>query len=379
MNSIVNNTQLKMFDLVDRFNYKLEQFEEVKNTKPTKMYKSIELFAGAGGMALGMEIAGFHNVANIEIDKDACETLRINRPNWNVIEGDINLIAENKISNFIRDIEDIDLICGGVPCQAFSYAGKGKGFADTRGTLFHPMSLIIEEVKPKVFVLENVRGLTTHDGGRTIETMIEVFENIGYKIVWNVLNAWDYDTAQKRERLFMIGIRDDLYEKQKIEFLYPLPQEHKPVLRDILKNVPQSDGRKYNQKKYDVMKLVPPGGCWIDLPEEVAKDYMKGSYYLGGGKRGMARRIGWDEPSLTLTTAPDMKQTERCHPDETRPFTVREYARIQAFPDDWIFFGGMTSQYKQIGNAVPVNLAKYVGWSVVKYLNQFYEEKENGL
>ena len=373
------NVQLKLFDIMDRFDYKLEKYHEVKNTKPSKNYKSIELFAGAGGMALGMEKAGFENIANIEIDKDACQTLRINRPKWNVIEGDINLIADNGIKKYIENTEEVDLICGGVPCQAFSYAGKGKGFADTRGTLFHPMSIIVKELSPKVFILENVRGLTTHDAGRTIETMIKVFESIGYAIVWNVLNAWDYDTAQKRERLFMIGIRYDLYETQREPFLYPLAREYKPVLKDVLQKVPKSDGRKYSQKKYDVMKLVPPGGCWVDLPEEVAKEYMKGSYYLGGGKRGIARRIGWEEPSLTLTTAPDMKQTERCHPEETRPFTIREYARIQSFPDEWEFFGGMSSQYKQIGNAVPVNLAKYVGLSIVKYLNQFYEEKNNGL
>lgn len=373
------NAQLGLFDIVDRFDYKLEKYQEVKNTKPLKKYKSIELFAGAGGMALGMEKAGFENIANIEIDKDACQTLRINRPEWNVLEGDINLIADNGIKKYLENADNIDLICGGVPCQAFSYAGKGKGFADTRGTLFHPMSIIIKELRPKVFILENVRGLTTHDGGKTIGTMIEVFKSIGYEIVWNVLNAWNYDTAQKRERLFMVGIRYDLYEAQREAFLYPLAQEYKPVLKDVLQKVPKSDGRKYNQKKYDVMKLVPPGGCWVDLPAEVAREYMKGSYYLGGGKRGIARRIGWEEPSLTLTTAPDMKQTERCHPEETRPFTIREYARIQSFPDEWKFFGGISSKYKQIGNAVPVNLAKYVGLSVVKYLNQFCEEKRNGI
>ena len=233
------------------------------------------------------------------------------------------------------------------------------------------MSQIIDELKPLTFILENVRGLTTHDRGTTLETMIDVFKNLGYKIVWNVLNAWDYDTAQKRERMFMVGIRDDLIKRQTYPYLYPKPQEYKPVLKDVLQNVPKSVGREYGEKKYNVMKLVPLGGCWIDLPEDIAKDYMKGSYYLGGGKRGMARRMDWNEPSLTLTTAPDMKQTERCHPEETRPFTVREYARIQSFPDNWNFSGGITSQYKQIGNAVPVTLAKYMGLSMIRYLNQF--------
>ena len=117
------------------------------------------------------------------------------------------------------------------------------------------------------------------------------------------------------------------------------------------------------------MQLVPEGGDWRDLPEEVARDYMKGSYNLGGGKTGMARRLAMDEPSLTLTCAPAQKQTERCHPIETRPLTVREYARIQTFPDDWQFCGNLTAQYKQIGNAVPVNLAWAIGRSLIRLFN----------
>ncbi len=109
------------------------------------------------------------------------------------------------------------------------------------------------------------------------------------------------------------------------------------------------------------------------LPLDIQKEYMQKSFYLGGGKTGMARRIGWDEPSLTLTCSPAQKQTERCHPDETRPFTVREYARIQTFPDKWIFSGSISQQYKQIGNAVPVNLAKEIGYSIVSFLNKIYK------
>ena len=111
------------------------------------------------------------------------------------------------------------------------------------------------------------------------------------------------------------------------------------------------------------------------MPIEIQKEYMKGSYYLGGGKTGMARRISWDEPCLTLTCSPAQKQTERCHPNETRPFTVREYARIQTFPDNWEFTGSTTNQYKQIGNAVPVNLAKEVGYSIVDFLNRYYQNQ----
>ena len=124
------------------------------------------------------------------------------------------------------------------------------------------------------------------------------------------------------------------------------------------------------KKKKKVFDLVPPGGYWKDLPDDVARDYMKSCYFMGGGRTGIARRISWDEPSLTLTCSPMMKQTDRCHPDESRPFTTREYARIQSFPDEWQFAGKMNDIYKQIGNAVPVELAKEVGISIMDALNK---------
>jgi len=134
-------------------------------------------------------------------------------------------------------------------------------------------------------------------------------------------------------------------------------------------------GQAYPKRKREIMAMIPPGGYWRELPPEIQKEYMKGSFHLSGGKTGMARRISWDEPCLTLTCAPAQKQTERCHPDETRPFTVREYARIQTFPDDWVFEGAMTSQYKQIGNAVPVNLAEEIGKSLVKAFNAYHADQ----
>lgn len=136
----------------------------------------------------------------------------------------------------------------------------------------------------------------------------------------------------------------------------------------MLKNCPISDGQSFSESKRRVLDLVPPGGCWVDLPEDIAKKYMGKSYYSSGGRRGIARRISWDEPCLTLTTSPSQKQTERCHPSETRPFTVREYARIQSFPDDWVFEGSMSEKYKQIGNAVPVEMAHRIGIEIVKAL-----------
>ncbi|MFD2114344.1 DNA (cytosine-5-)-methyltransferase [Paenibacillus yanchengensis] len=365
--------QVELFDdITDRFSYQLNAYEDVQGVQAKRSYNLVETFAGAGGLSIGLELAGLHTIANIELDKAACSTLKLNRPHWNIIEGDINEIAANGIYNHPQFTfkGEIDVLSGGYPCQSFSYAGLRHGLEDVRGTLFHPFSQLLNQLKPKIFIAENVKGLVNHDNGNTLDTMIKMFEQSGYQVVWNILNAWDYSVAQKRERIVIIGIRDDLIEQQQYEYKFPKPHEYKPVLRDILMDSPESEGSTYPESKKKVLNLVPPGGCWVNLPEEIAKEYMGASYHSGGGRRGMARRLSWDEPSLTLTTSPQQKQTERCHPEETRPFTVREYARIQSFPDDWKFCGSLGNQYKQIGNAVPINLAKAIGQSVINYLNK---------
>ena len=338
-----------------------------------EQYNSIELFAGAGGLALGLEQAGLHHVAVNEFNHTACDTLRKNRPNWNVIEGDI------KDVDFSEYKGKVDVVTGGFPCQAFSYAGKRLGFNDARGTLFYEFARAVKEIQPILCIGENVRGLINHDGGKTIAGMISVLEEIGYKVLTpQCLLAVKYRVPQKRERLIFVGIRKDI----DIEFSYPQPSDKTYTLKDALKkgelfdcDVPSSSGIKYSPRKEKFLNLIPPGGYWRDFPtEEIKKEYMKGSYYLGGGKTGIARRMSWNEPCLTLTCSPSQNQTERCHPDETRPFTIREYARIQTFPDEWEFCGSIMEQYKQIGNAVPVNLAKAVGDSIVDFLNKYYKQ-----
>ena len=337
--------------------------------KPLSRYKSIELFAGAGGLALGLEQAGIDHLMLNEIDKFAVQTLKTNRPNWNVEHKDIKDIDFTVYKN------KVDLVTGGFPCQAFSYAGKKLGFEDTRGTLFFEFARALKETNAPVFLAENVRGLLSHEQGKTLQTMIEVLNELGYHVYEpKVLKAIHYKVPQKRERLIIVGVKKEYANK--VIYNYPQPYEKIYTLKDALKkgelyncDVPISFGQAYPQRKKEILDLVPPGGYWRDLPIDLQKEYMQKSFYLGGGKTGMARRISWDEPSLTLTCAPAQKQTERCHPDETRPFQVREYARIQTFPDDWIFEGSQTQQYKQIGNAVPVNLAKEIGLSIVQLLN----------
>lgn len=353
--------------------YEGHDFIEVRDIISNQRFTGIELFAGAGGLALGLEEAGFHSIGLVEIDKHACKTLRKNRPSWDVVERDIVEVAEKGIKNFIDNspaVGELDLLSGGYPCQTFSYAGKKMGLDDVRGTMFYYYAKILDDLKPKTFLAENVKGLVNHDNGKTLATMLSVFKDIGYDVQWKVLRALDYDVAQKRERIVIIGIRSDLAEKYDLSYSFPKPYGYELTIGDILKDTPISEGAKYPKSKREVLDLIPPGGYWRDLPDEIAKAYMGKSYYSGGGRTGMARRLSWDEPSLTLTCSPAQKQTERCHPEETRPFTVREYARIQSFPDSWEFDCSMNNAYKQIGNAVPVNMARAVGLSIIDILNK---------
>lgn len=345
------------------------RWAEESRVEQLRQYTSVELFAGGGGLALGMSLAGFKHVLLNEFDTSACKTLRTNRPDWSVIEGDVRHI------DFTPLRDKVDFLSGGFPCQAFSYAGKQGGFNDTRGTLFFELARAVTEIRPKVFMGENVKGLTSHEDGKTFETICNVIKELGYTLVEpRVLKAIMYQVPQKRERIILIAIRNDIADR--VQFHWPSPYERVLTLRDALyqsvifdTDVPKSEGVKYPEKKQRVLELVPQGGDWRDLPENVAREYMGGSWELGGGKTGMARRLSLDEPSLTLTCAPAQKQTERCHPFETRPLTVREYARIQTFPDYWQFQGTMSAKYKQIGNAVPVNLAWAIGRSLIRLFN----------
>jgi len=345
------------------------QWNEEMRTKPKRNFTSIELFAGGGGLALGMEKAGFHHILLNEFNHHACETLRHNRPNWNVLEGDIHEVSFKEYEG------KVDFLSGGFPCQAFSYAGNKAGFEDARGTLFFELARAVRETSPKVFMGENVRGLFTHDNGKTLAVIKSVIADLGYTLIEpRVLKAIMYQVPQKRERLILIAVRNDIAKQ--VRFKWPDPYERIVTLRDAFYkgilydcDVPQSIGQEYPKRKKEIMAMVPEGGFWKDLPDEIQREYMKGSYFMGGGKTGIARRLALDEPSLTLTCAPAMKQTERCHPIESRPLTVREYARIQTFPDEWEFMGNMTEQYKQIGNAVPVNLAYAIGRSLIRLFN----------
>ena len=292
----------------------------------------IELFAGAGGLALGLERAGIESIALNELDRDACETLRRNR-SWNILQGDIRTMS-------FSHYRGVDLVSGGFPCQSFSCSGNRKGFDDARGALFFEFARAVHEMQPKIFLAENVRQLIHH-----LPTIANAMT--GYTIQAKILNAVHYEVPQKRQRLIIIGLRNDK------AFSWPSPSERILTLRQALAGVPASQGRQYSKRKQAILALVPEGGCWRNLPEHLQPKMSKGT--------GVCRRLAWNSPAPTLTCTPDQTRTDRCHPEETRPLTIREYARIQTFPDDWEFAGSIRSQYRQIGNAVPVNLAYALG------------------
>lgn len=316
----------------------------------------IELCAGCGGLSSGLIKAGFKPIMLNDNNKDCCDTLKHNHQNVNVICESMDKI------DFTEYINKVDLLVGGVPCQSFSQAGLRKGLEDSRGNLIVKFSDIINLIQPKVFMIENVKGILTHDKGETFKTILNLFDNNSYNIVYKCLDSFNYGVPQKRERVFIVGVKKQINKS----FEFPLEIKSKKLLKDVLIDVPNSIGAKYNINKIELFKMIPQGGCWINLPEDLQREYLGKSFFSGGGKRGILYRLSMEKPSLTLLCSPTQKQTERCHPLEDRPLNIREYARIQTFEDEYQFFGSLSSKYKQIGNAVPVELAKHIGYSLLK-------------
>lgn len=321
--------------------------------------KYLDLCSGCGGIATGFRQTNkFENVGYIEIDKRCCETLQLNGFD-NVINKDLNKVDYDKYKN-------IDLIVIGSPCQSFSYSGKKGGFSDPRGQILVKFLDILQQVQPTMFLIENVKGLISLNKGECIKLLVKLLTRKGYFVKYKVIDASKHNVPQKRMRVFIFGsmINND--------FLFPTEKKTTLTVRDAIGDIENDTTinpitQTYNANKLKYFKKIPEGGCWVNLPVADQKDYLMKSYNSGGGKRGILRRLSYDQPSLTIICSPQQKQTERCHPVKHRPLTVRESARIQTFPDDFKFCGSVTSQYKQIGNAVPVKLAKYIGNKIYKY------------
>jgi len=329
----------------------------------------IEVCAGAGGLSKGLINSGFIPLLLNDNNKDCCKTLEKNHRDLidnNTGDTGLKIICDSLTKiDLTQYIDRVDLLTGGIPCQAWSQSGARKGLEDPRGDLMLKFADLIETIKPKMFMIENVKGLLSHAEGESLKKIIiNLNKNNLYNIVYKVLNAMNYGVPQKRERVFIVG----MLKTENIKYEYPKPDDRIITVGEALRDVPISEGAVYSDYKKSYFALIPEGGCWVNLPEDKQREYLMASFESGGGKRGILHRLSNSKPSLTLLCTPSQKQTERCHPTEIRPLRVREYARIQSFPDDYEFIGSMASKYKQIGNAVPVELARQVGLSLIKAL-----------
>ena len=350
----------------------------------------ISLFSGAMGLDIGLEKAGLNIVVGQDSEPVCVETMKANR--HKVLEGDIRKVKPEMLLELTGlQVREPFMICGGPPCQPFSTAGKRLGINDPRGSLFMDFIRMIDFIRPRFFVMENVKGIVSaplkhvpsaerekNDPEQRLGTVLDVilseFNKLGYRTVYGILDAVNYGVPQFRERFVLIGSRDNE------DIFLPVPthfQRHQDsdyrwkTVGDAIKDLENSPGEytplSGDRKRY--LHMVPEGGNWRDLPQEIIPIAMGGAYESGGGKVGFYRRLSYAQPSPTITTSPAQKATMLCHPKQDRPLSIKEYARIQQFPDNWEFVGTVSAKYRQIGNAVPIGLAEAIGKAVISTAN----------
>lgn len=344
--------------------------------------RSISLFSGAMGLDLGLMQAGIDIQIGQDFDNACVQTMQAN--GHKSISGDIrNISADFVLQQVGMRSGEPFLVCGGPPCQPFSTAGKRLGINDPRGSLFKEFVRMIDEIRPRFFIMENVKGLISsvlkdEKGNNTSTTVLDVildeFSKLNYKTVFGILDAVNYGVPQFRERFVMIGSRDNenIFLPAPTHFrIHQNPAYRWITLGDIIKDLENANGEcaTFSDSRLQYLKMVPEGGNWKDLPPEILQEAMGGAYTSGGGKVGFYRRLSYSQPSPTVVTSPVQKATMMCHPTMDRPLSVAEYARIQQFPDNWKFIGTTVDKYRQIGNAVPVGLAKAIGETLVAVAN----------
>jgi DNA (cytosine-5)-methyltransferase 1 len=340
------------------------------------------------GLDLGLEEAGISTILASEIDPVTCVTIKLNRPQVNLI-GDLRDYCARSIreSAGLASDDEIDLIFGGPPCQAFSTAGKRKAFEDERGNVFIKFIDLISDLQPRYAFIENVRGLLSaplahrphsqrgfgfeglsgeEQAGGALYFILNKLRSAGYGVSFNLYNAANFGAPQIRERVIILCSRDG----DKLPYLTPThsndPQWALPpwrTVRNVLADLPAQpcEHVRFPEKRLRFYRMLKEGQYWRHLPAELQREALGNSFFAGGGKTGFLRRLSWDKPSPTLVTHPAMPATDLAHPQEDRPLSVQEYKRIQEFPDQWIFSGSTVDKYRQIGNAVPVSLGRAIG------------------
>lgn len=364
-------------------------------------------FSGGLGLDLGLEAAGLAPTLAVEIDRTFCRTIRANRPELDLIEDDVSLLTGEALRNRRNFSGEVFLMAGGPPCQPFSSGGKRAALSDPRGNLIYEYFRLIAEVRPRYFVLENVANLTTaalrhrpiaerpgkhwslkrysagslnrHDGnlqaldedemsGSALRQIINDATSLGYHISFGVVDSADFGSPQHRLRFVMLGSRDH----PPAELPAATHGTHaRPfvTVRDAIAHLADEPGphSDYTEAVRRVFAMVPEGGNWRSLPDDIARAAMGKSFDAGGGKTGFYRRLSWDRPSPTVTGRSNRKGSAMCHPAATRPISVREAAALQGFPSEWKFIGAMNSQYMQVGNAVPVQLGQAIGTAIANH------------
>lgn len=355
---------------------------------------ALSFFSGAMGLDIGLEQVGIQTVLCSEIDSACRKTIKKNRPDIALI-GDIRDYTAKEILKAAGvKKNEVDIIVGGPPCQAFSTAGKRLGLEDERGNVFLKYLEIIKEIRPKYAIIENVRGLLSaplkhrpltgqkkdrHDSlpdeekpGGVLRYILKILNNAGYAVSFNLYNAANFGSPQKRERVVFICSRDGKIPPYLIPTHSENAEYHLPkwrTLREVIGNLDcEHKFVPFPEKRLVYYRMLKEGQNWKALPQALQKKALGKAYLSGGGKSGFLRRLAWDEPSPTLVTHPAMPATDLAHPVENRPLSVQEYRKIQEFPDEWQIEGSVLEQYKQIGNAVPVSLARAIGKLVVSLL-----------
>lgn len=348
-------------------------------------YKTIDLFCGAGGFSIGFEMAGFETALAIDKWEHAINTFNHNREHKVGQNIDIQEFDNERLKAFIAENE-ITGIIGGPPCQGFSMVGT-RDEADDRNSLYLQYVRFVEVVKPKFFILENVKGLLTLKKGHFKKDIISRFTGLGYNVDFKLLKASDYGVAQNRERVFFVGLRKDIFGDKFFEFpkgcesnavstseaLSDLPSldagenheayktepqnEYQRLMRKNSTVVMNNEGTNHTEQTRTIISMVPDGGTIKDLPEE---------YYTVRNYNSAFKRMNSQKPSTTI----DCGHRNYFHYKENRVPTVRESARIQSFPDDYFFTGSKTSQYTQVGNAVPSLLAKPIAEEIKRLLDE---------
>ncbi len=374
-----------------------------KSVKQKKL-SSLSFFSGCMGLDLGLEKAGIHPLLACDFDKDCRRTISTNRPDLPVID-DLNNYEADEIRKIagLRQNQRPTLIVGGPPCQAFSTAGKRKAFTDPRGNVFLRYIQLIEDLQPDYAVIENVRGLLSaalkhrpHDErgegfpplnddelpGGALYYVMNWLERIGYATSFNLYNAANYGVPQKRERVILIASRNG----KRVPFIEPThsgdPAFDLPpwiTFREAVKGLRERDmdSLAFSKPALKYYEMLKAGQYWKHLPtEKLRREALGKSYHSGGGKTGFYRRLSWDQPSPTLVTSPVMPATHLAHPKKNRPLSIQEYKRIQQFPDDWILEGSLISQYKQVGNAVPLGLGEMLGKTLINHMNGIPIDKD---